>query len=137
MGNANYTSLYIHFIWGTKYRQPLIDAELEPHLYALLTMKSEQIGCKARAIGGIADHVHLLLTLPRTLSIAKVAGTLKGYSSHAVSHVVRPGMSFRWQNGYSAFTVNWRHIRLVERYIQNQHAHHQQKRVIQRWELGE
>lgn len=135
MGHANYISLYIHFIWGTKYRQPLIDAELEPLVHAALRAKSEELGCEVRAIGGVADHV--LLTLPRTATIAKIAGTLKGYSSHMVSHTLRPGMVFRWQNGYGAFTVNWRHIRIVERYIQNQHTHHQRKRVIRRWELKE
>ncbi len=137
MGNPNYTILYIHFIWGTKYRQPLIDSELEPLLHAILKTKSEQLGCQVIAIGSVADHVHLSLTLPRTLSISKVAGTLKGFSSHAVSHTLRPGMYFRWQTGYAAFTINWRHIRIVERYILNQHAHHRRKRVIKRWELEE
>jgi putative transposase len=135
MGNSNYTRLYIHFIWGTQHRAPLIDPELAPLLHATLGAKCEQLGCQVFAIGGVADHVHLLLSLPRTLTIAQVAGTLKGHSSYAVSHMLRPGMAFRWQTGYSAFTVNWRHLRTVQRYIENQPEHHRRKRLMRRWEL--
>jgi REP element-mobilizing transposase RayT len=137
MGNPNYTRLYMHLLWTTRQRAPLIDRELEPLLHATLATKCEQLGCQALAIGGVADHVHLLLTIPRTITIAQVAGALKGYSSYVVSHSLRPGMVFRWQTGYSAFTVNWRHLRIVQRYIENQHEHHRRKRVIKRWELEE
>jgi REP element-mobilizing transposase RayT len=137
MGNPNYTRLYLHLIWATRQRAPLIDSELAPLLHATLATTCEQLGCQPLAIGGVADHVHLLLTVPRTLSIASMAGALKGFSSHAVSHTLRPGMVFHWQTGYSAFTVNWRHLRIVQRYIEHQHEHHRRKRLCTRWELKE
>ena len=75
-----------------------------------------------RTIGGIEDHVHILLELPPTLAVAKAILTIKSNSSKWVNEL---GRSFAWQKGYAAFSVSASNIAAVERYIKNQERHHQ------------
>jgi putative transposase len=70
---------------------------------------------------GIEDHVHLLIQLQETLALAKAVSLLKSNSSRWMNE---HGTSFDWQEGYGAFSVSASNLRRVDRYIQNQAAHH-------------
>jgi REP element-mobilizing transposase RayT len=84
-------------------------------------------GMKALAIGGVEDHVHLLLSLPSTLVIAKAIQLVKGNSSKWV-HETFPQMAhFAWQEGYGAFSIGVSQRDTTVAYIQNQKKHHQRK----------
>ncbi len=84
-------------------------------------------GARARAeiiaIGGVEDHVHVLLRLPATRSIADLVKQLKGSSSHLANHEVLP-RGFKWQGGYSASSVSPHYVRRVRDYVLNQEEHH-------------
>jgi putative transposase len=124
-----YTELYLHLVWSTYDRLPLITPELQPRLYASLAHHSAALGAKVEAIGGICDHVHLLVRFPTTISIAEFVGKVKGATSHFVTHVLRSPEPFKWQGGYGAFTVSKRNLGAVRDYVLDQEARHRVGRI--------
>ena len=83
---APYTQLYLHCVWATWDRLPLITPAIESRVYAAVAAKAHELKCEVLAIGGIEDHVHLLVRLPTTLTIADLLKGVKGASSHFVVH---------------------------------------------------
>ncbi|MCG8353529.1 MAG: IS200/IS605 family transposase [Chloroflexales bacterium] len=102
----------------------MISPEVEPWLYAALAEKCRALGRQPLAIGGIADHVHMLVGFPPTITIAKIVGEIKGASSHLMTHEIAPGAFFKWQGSYEAFTVSKHSVATVVAYIRNQKEHH-------------
>jgi|YNPNPStandDraft_1061719.scaffolds.fasta_scaffold97829_2 REP element-mobilizing transposase RayT len=125
MSQHNYTQLYVHLVWATWSRLPLISPAIEPHLYRVIEAKCVALGCQPLALGGIADHVHLLVSFTPTLSISRLVGEIKGASSHFITHEIQPGEFFRWQGSYSAFTVSQAALDQVCSYILTQKKHHE------------
>jgi putative transposase len=82
---------------------------------------------KTLAIGGAADHVHILLSLPATLSIAKAMQLLKGNSSKWIRETFPKMRSFAWQEGYGAFSVGISGVDATVSYIHNQTKHHRMR----------
>jgi putative transposase len=120
-----YTQLRYHIVFATKYRMPLIGAELREDLYDYLGGTLRGYGGVPLAIGGMPDHVHLLAGWGTTLSVAEVLKKLKGGSSHWINQRPdAPVEGFAWQEGYSAFTVSASQIEAVRRYILRQEEHH-------------
>ena len=103
---------------------PLITGDLEPEIYACLRAKSESLNCQCLAVGGIENHVHLLVRLHRTLAVAQLAKHLKGASSHLATQRCGKNSVFKWQGGYGALSVSVSHIKRVTGYIANQKEHH-------------
>ncbi|HEU5011412.1 MAG TPA: IS200/IS605 family transposase [Roseiflexaceae bacterium] len=119
-----YTQLYLHCIWATWDRLPLIQPTYEQQLYAVLLNKCTKLGCNALAVGGTTDHIHLLISFTSTITIAKLVGEIKGTSSHAMTHIIAPETFFKWQGGYGALTIGKRSLSQVQAYILNQKQHH-------------
>ncbi|HZY44868.1 MAG TPA: transposase [Anaerolineae bacterium] len=88
-------------------------------------------------IGGIEDHVHLLVRFPTTLAIATLLKEVKGTSSHLVTHEIAPTEFFKWQGAYGAFTVHKDGVERVAYYINHQKQHHSDKSLIDDWEKCE
>ena len=101
---APYTQLYLHCVWATRDRMPLITDEIEARLYAAIATKCRELKCAPLAIGGIEDHIHLVVRLHTTVPVARLLKEVKGSSSHLVTHAVAPGDFFKWQGSYGAFT---------------------------------
>jgi REP element-mobilizing transposase RayT len=123
---APYNQLYVHCVWATWDRLPLITQQIEQQVYASILAKCEALGCTAVAIGGIEDHVHLLVRFPPALPLVKLIGEVKGASSHLVTHKLEPQSFFKWQASYGVFTVSMRSLDNVAAYVRNQkqrHAH--------------
>jgi putative transposase len=119
-----YWKLYYHFVWSTKNRFPFIDASIESALYRAIVAKSQQMEGFVHAIGGMEDHVHLAVSIPPKIALAKFIGDIKGNSSHYINHVIKPDFEFRWQDAYGAFSFGEKSLSTVVRYIQNQKEHH-------------
>jgi REP element-mobilizing transposase RayT len=119
-----YTQLYAHLIWSTWDRLPLITDELEPIIQAAMAAKCRQLKCELLAIGGIEDHVHLLVRFHPAVSIARLVQEIKGSSSHLISRKVDPGGFFKWQGAYQAFTIRKSEVPKVRAYIDGQKDHH-------------
>lgn len=116
-----YASNFIHCIFSTKERKPLIAADRMPDLYAYLGGIARSEGFSLIAAGGTADHVHLLFILPATQPLATVVQKLKGGSSRWM------GPNFAWQEGYGAFSVSPSQVPVVKEYIRKQEQHHRKR----------
>ena len=133
---STHTQLYIHMIWGTWDRLPLITTEIEPRLFAAIMEKCKELSCEPLAIGGIGDHVHLLVRLHPTVAVAELVKGVKGSSSHFVTHEVMPDQFFKWQGSYSAYTLRKSEVPHLTAYIQDQKKHLQQATIIPEWEAS-
>ena len=129
-----YTRLYVHCVWATWDRQPLLTPAVEARLYAAIAAKCHALRCEMLAIGGDLDHVHLLARFAASLSIAELVQEVKGASSHLMNHEIAPHREFRWQGSYGAFTVNANGLEKVIGYIRNQKTHHAERRTFDEWE---
>ena len=134
---APYTRLYLHCVWATWDRLPLIAPFIEARLYPAILAKSRELDCEPIAIGGVADHVHLLVRLPTTLAVADLLKQVKGASSHLVTHEIAPNEFFKWQGAYGAFTVGQDGVGAVSDYIHRQKTHHAADNLMTDWEQCE
>ena len=133
--DGRYTQLYVHLVWATWDRLPLITAAIEPPLFAAIAGKCHALKCPALAIGGYRDHVHVLAQLHPTIAVATLIKDLKGASSHLITHQVAGTDFFKWQGGYGAFTLRREDIPTVVQYIRRQKEHHAANKVRADWEL--
>jgi REP element-mobilizing transposase RayT len=131
---APYTQLYLHCVWATWDRLPLITPQIEARLYAAINAKCKELRCEPLAIGGIEDHTHLLVRFPTTLAVATLVKEVKGASSHLTTHQITPTEFFKWQGAYGAFTVSKDIVPHVLEYIVNQKKHHAARSVFEDWE---
>jgi putative transposase len=123
----SFVSCVIHCVWSTKNREPWLIPDLRERLWPYFGGIAKQNQMKALAIGGAADHVHILLSLPATLSIAKAVQLLKGNSSKWIRETFPKMRSFAWQQGYGAFSVGISGVDATVTYINNQTAHHRKR----------
>jgi len=131
---APYTQLYLHLVWATWDRLPLVTDEIRARVYAAIAEKCRELKCLPLAIGGMEEHVHLLARLHTTVAVATLAKEVKGSSSHLVTHVITPDSFFKWQGAYGAFTVWKADVPVVKAYIENQRRHHAAADVKDEWE---
>ena len=119
------TKIWIHLIFGTKERMPLIKDSFKEKLF-LHIKKLLETDFKSRAeiINGTADHLHILLLQNQNYSIADIAKNVKGNSSHWINQNNYLPTKFAWQTGYGAFSVSESKVNVVKDYIANQKEHH-------------
>ncbi len=118
---------YIHLVFSTKYREPLIDEAIESDLYAYLGGICNQLECQPVKIGGFTDHIHILCMLSKKTALMKLVEELKSHSSKWIKTKGENYRNFYWQGGYGAFSVNPAEMDVVVRYIENQKEHHRKK----------
>jgi len=123
-------AVYIHLAWATWERAPLLVGELERGVHSGISTIAEGLKAKVIAVGGIEDHVHLLVQLPSPLSAAILARRAKGASAHLANHTLAIGSSFKWQPGYGSVSVSPSYLNQVARYIANQRQHHANNTII-------
>ena len=122
---GTFTRLLYHIVFSTKHRANLIAAEMQPRLYEYLGGIVRGERGIAHEIGGVADHVHLLIQRRTDEALATLMRRLKANSSRWI-HAEIPTMgAFAWQEGYAAFTVSPSQFETVRQYVRNQAAHHQ------------
>jgi REP element-mobilizing transposase RayT len=123
----SFTSSLFHCVFSTKERAPLITADLQPRLWPYLGGIARDNKFTALSIGGVEDHVHLLLSLPSTMPVAKAIQLIKGGSSKWVHDTFPQLRDFAWQEGYGAFSIGISQVETTRAYIQRQKEHHRQK----------
>jgi REP element-mobilizing transposase RayT len=123
----SYISSWLHCVFSTKERRPLITPPLRERLWPFLGGIARQNRMKAVEIGGTLDHVHILLSLPATLSIAQALQLLKGASSKWVHETFPEHRRFYWQEKYGAFSVSVSLLDKTIHYIQGQEQHHRHR----------
>jgi putative transposase len=115
---------YFHCAWSTHERRPLIRPDLKDRLWPYLAGIARQERMKALSVGGTDNHVHVLLSLPATMPVAKGVQLLKCNSSGWVNDELPAYRGFSWQEGYGAFSVSASAIERVTEYVRRQEEHH-------------
>jgi REP element-mobilizing transposase RayT len=123
----SFNSCLTHCVWSTKNRASFLDSDLRERLWPYLGGVARENKMKALTVGGVADHVHLLVSLPSTLSVAKAIQLLKGNSSKWIHETFPKLADFAWQEGYGAFSIGVSGIEATVRYIRNQEEHHSKR----------
>lgn len=118
-------AIYIHAVFATKYRQPLIDYKIESKLHAYMAGTLKNLDCPAIKINSMPDHIHILFRLSKNMSIADVMQVVKKDSSKWMK--TQGYNNFKWQGGYGAFSVSHYAVDVISRYIENQKEHHRRK----------
>jgi putative transposase len=123
----SYVSALIHCVFSTKDRRKAITDDIQDRLWQYMGGIARENKMRALAIGGVEDHVHLLLSIPSTLSVAKSLQLIKGGSSKWIHDTFPRHGDFEWQEGYGAFSIGISQIDDTKRYIANQREHHRVK----------
>lgn len=119
---STFTSLHYHIVFSTKNRAPMITKEERDRLHAYIGGVTKGIGGVPCAVGGVEDHVHLLIGLKPSTSVSDFVRDLKKRSTAWAKEHVNP--DFAWQEGYAAFTIGIRGLDNVRGYISTQEEHH-------------
>jgi putative transposase len=122
--SQSFVQIYVHIVFHTKENVKLIREDLEVELFSYLGGILKNIRSIPFQIGGTSDHIHILCTLPKTMSPAELAEEVKKSSSKWIKTKGEHYRNFYWQDGYGGFSVSRSGIDAVEEYIQNQKKHH-------------
>ena len=125
----SFNSCLMHCVFSTSERRPWLTPAIRERLWPYLGGIARENDMKALAIGGVADHVHLLLSLPATLPVSKAMQLLKVNSSKWLRETfpeLRP-QGFAWQEGFGAFSISVSGVEDTIHYIQTQEEHHRKK----------
>ena len=116
------SQIYIHLVFGTKFRKPHIKKELKEGLHSYIGGILNNMGCHPIKINSVPDHIHILFKLSKNLALAKAVESVKKDSSRWMKQNGVP--DFKWQIGYGAFSVSNYKVEVVKNYIINQEKHH-------------
>lgn len=120
--------VYVHIVFSTKNRHPfLLDNAVRTEMHAYLGGTCNKLGCSVIAVGGVADHVHILCVLSKNLAVADLIGEIKRSSSKWVKSKGPMLGKFAWQAGYGVFSVSQSQVETVRSYIGRQEDHHRKK----------
>jgi putative transposase len=120
----SFASLHVHMIFSTKNRAPTIQPDLQPRLFEYMGGIFRAKKCSLIAAGGMPDHVHLLVSLSREMSVASAVALAKSNSSKWIHETFVDKRDFVWQTGYGAFAVSYSNIDGVKKYLAGQEEHH-------------
>lgn len=117
----SYCCNWQHIVFSTKERAKLIRPEIQVELWPYVAGIAKNHGMEPFAVGGIEDHIHVLVAIPATKDIAKAVREIKANSSRWLHERVR---TFQWQEGYGAFSVSRSNLSAVAKYVGSQKEHH-------------
>ena len=118
---------YVHLVFSTKHRQPLIHPSIEAELHSYLGGTCNHLDCQSIKVGGYVDHIHILCLLSKKVALMKLVEEVKSHSSKWIKTKGEAYQNFYWQDGYGAFSVNPSEVNTVIAYIGNQQEHHRKK----------
>ena len=128
-----YANLYVHLVWGTAGRAPLISERHAPRLHRRLAALVATARCEALAVGGVADHVHLLVALHPAVAVSALVRAVKASTSQWVRHELGTP-DFAWQEGYGVFSLRDDDVTVVRSYVIRQPEHHAVGTTVASWE---
>ncbi len=120
----SYINIWIHTVWSTKHREPLLAKKWRIELFKKMRQIAEEKEYKLDFINGVEDHVHCLFSLKATQNIAQIMKNVKGVSSRWLNQQDYIEGAFTWQEGYYAISVSPDRVPTVRNYIRNQEQHH-------------
>ena len=127
------SEIYLHLVWTTKDRQPLLSEPYRSSIHNCIAAQTKAAGARMLAVGGPADHVHIVVQMNTTTTVAEVAKQIKGISSLFAKDQL--GLSaLYWQSGFGALRVGRSARPTVLAYVQKQEQHHADGRIMKEWE---
>jgi putative transposase len=127
MSLHSYSRVWLHLIWGTLERRPLLAKPAADKVSGYLTQYSSDKGIYMKINYVNADHVHVLVDLPTHLPIENMMQLFKGSSSHWINENHLLAGKFAWGRGYGAFSVSHSGVAEVANYIATQEEHHRKR----------
>ena len=118
------SSVLIHLVFSTKNREPFITPKIETELHPYMATIFRELKSQSLAIDGAPDHVHILFSLARVVTIADIVEEVKTSSSKWIKTKGREFRAFHWQRGYGAFSIGQSNVATLKRYIRSQKEHH-------------
>ncbi|HVS80289.1 MAG TPA: IS200/IS605 family transposase [Pyrinomonadaceae bacterium] len=119
------SSVLIHLVFSTKHCKPFLTPAIEQELHPYLASIFRALKSPSLAIDGTADHVHILFSLGRVITIADLVEEIKTESSKWIKTKGLQFRNFHWQKGYGAFSIGQSNVASLKRYIHGQKRHHQ------------
>lgn len=132
MAYHTHASILVHYVFSTKNREQLIADGIETRLWAYMGGIARKNNITPLAIGGMPDHVHLLLSLHPSTAVDKAVQLIKAGSSGWMHE--QDQHNFAWQIGYGAFTIGIAQVNTTVRYIANQKKHHARRSFAEEWQ---
>lgn len=134
MTGKTHKSIYYHITFATKGRQPFLNGEIKEQVYHFILNKCKRLGLYLHRIGGIQDHIHMLVYIPPKVAVADAVGQIKGASSYFVNKELAGSNVLYWQQGYGVITVSEDNFQRVDNYIENQEEHHRDSTALDQLE---
>jgi len=128
----SYYNIWIHCIFSTKNRHPLIQPDFEHQLYERIKKNAEELGCYPIYINGTENHIHLLFLQNPKKNLTEIIKQIKGETSYWLNQEHRT-IKFGWQVGFAAFSVSESQLEIVKKYLRNQKEHHKKQSFDQEW----
>jgi putative transposase len=122
-----FSHIYYHLVFSTKNREAWITPAIEHRVWAYIGGIARKHNMTALQVGGIDEHIHLLLSAPPTISASKIAQIIKGDSSYWIRREFPSMKQFAWQDGYGMFSVSRSDAARIIEYIKNQRRHHEKQ----------
>lgn len=122
MGNS-YINTNVHIIFHAKNTCSIKEEDL-PQIFQYIGGIIRSMSSVPYMVGGRPDHMHILATLPCTMTLADFVRTIKAGASKWIKGIDSDYKGFVWQEGYGAFSVSQSNVDIVIKYILNQKEHH-------------
>ena len=122
--NTTYTKLIMHLVWSTKNRLPFLQKPFRNDAFYDISVISNELRGNVLEVGGIEDHMHLMVDIPKNKALSDFIREVKSKSTHRIQSSYPDCKDFSWQSGYAGFSVSVLGIEGVRQYIQNQEEHH-------------
>jgi REP element-mobilizing transposase RayT len=126
---------YIHIVFSTKNRKPIIYESIEEELFSYIGGVCNQLDCHVIGVGGYLDHIHILCMLSKKIALMKLVEEIKTHSSKWIKNQGYEYRNFYWQTGYGAFSTKPNEVDIVANYIGNQKAHHTKRTFKQEYKI--
>lgn len=120
----SYVRIIVHTVFSTKNRKAFIHPYIEENLYRKIRTIAKELGVEVLRINGGFDHVHIVHSLPRTKSIAEIIKKIKEKSSRWIKGYGDDYLLFKWQEGYGAFSCDYKDLDALFTYVDQQKKHH-------------
>ena len=120
------SSILVHLVFSTKNREPFITPIIEAELHPYMAKIFRELKSPSLAIDGTDDHVHILFSLARIVTVADLVEEIKTSTSKWIKTKGPEFRGFQWQRGYGAFSIGQSNVEALKRYIHAQKKHHQQ-----------
>jgi len=119
---------------AVKFRQSLIQPEWKDQLQKYITGIVQNYDHKMLAINNMPDHLHLFIGFRPNQSLSDLMRLVKGESSEWINKQEFTPATFRWQEGYGAFSYSRSHVQVVTNYIMNQEEHHRKRTFLEEYQ---